>query len=618
MCGIAGFLGPWGDHELKLMHAQLRHRGPDAEGFFYDRKRGVGLAHARLSIIDVAGGQQPLESVGGRVRVIFNGEIYNHKRLREELETRGYRFRSGSDGEVIGPLYLEYGLDFVKQLRGMFAIAIWDASQNKLVLARDRFGIKPIYYRRSGEGVLFASEAKSILAVDPRRELDPQALHWYLSFRYVPEDLTMFAGVQKVLPGHVMEVTSSGTRTSPYWNLREQVASESLTEGQWVDELRERLKEAVTMHLMSDVPLGAFLSGGLDSSSIVSLMTSAVSEPIQTFSFGVAEGWHNEAHYAEIVAEALGTDHHPLTGDLNDSDLLGKIIWHLDEPLADTAVIPTYLLSALTRRHVTVALTGEGADELLGGYEKYKILVGGDMASRLVPAGPFVFLGDMLSRWEKPHRALRYLAAARDRARSYMELVSVFNEREKSELLSAAGRALISGTDSGEGVVRRILAHANRHTDYLNELMHIDVQTWLPNDVLLKADKMSMAHGLEARVPFLDHEFAEFCAKMPAGLKIRRGKEKYVLRRSMEGILPPEIVSRKKHGFTVPLTDWLTGDDATGPLAAILNDDCAVAHLFDKGRVRRLLRRDVNNEFVRRQVFCLKMLQDWSAVFLDA
>lgn len=615
MCGILGFKGPWTSDDLTTMQAYLRHRGPDDVGAYHSREAAIGLAQTRLSIIDVAGGHQPLFNEDRSVIVVYNGEIYNHLELRRELEAKGHRLNSRSDGEIIAHLYEEQGIGFVQRLRGMFAIALWDARARRLFLIRDRFGIKPLYYRETNRGLLFASEAKAILAVERVRDVDPQALAWYLAFRYVPEDRTLFAGIRKLRPGHWLALDDKGLVERRYWDLRAVEPGPERAEAVWVDELRERLREAVRLRLMSEVPLGAFLSGGLDSSFIVGLMAGTLERPVETFSFGVGSGWHNETEYAQVVARAFGTSHHALHGDCDDLDVLRRVIWHLDEPLADTAVIPTYLLSALTREHVTVALTGEGADELLGGYDKYKVLVLGDRYGRFLPGGLLGALAGPLHAWPKAARGLNFLANAGDRARAYMALVSVFDDRDLRQVLTPDTYQLVSEQEPASAVIRRVLAGCGGPT-WLDDLFQIDVHTWLVDDVLLKADKMSMAHGLEARVPFLDHEFAEFCASMPASLKVKGWQEKHALRSAMRGLVPERIIGRRKHGFTVSLKPWANGDDA--PLWATLAPD----KLKDRGwidgaAVDWLRRADLDDIYVRRQAFTLMMLELWAETFVD-
>jgi len=617
VCGIAGFLGEWQESALISMTQMLHHRGPDDSGHYHDPESGIGLAHTRLSIIGVATGHQPLTDADGSVVVIFNGEIYNYRELRRELESKGYQFRTESDGEVIPHLYNEMGADFIARLRGMFTIALWDNKKQKLLLVRDRFGIKPLYFMENSRGLIFASEIKAILANERVEDLDPQAMRWYLSFRYVPEDRTMFAGIRKLLPGHFLECTPNHVRVQRYWQLEATHDMSSRSTESIADELRARLAGAVEMRLMSEVPLGAFLSGGLDSSFIVGLMSQISNTPVQSFSFGVGSGWHNESHFAETVGNHFGTTHRALSGDCSDPDTLNKAIWHLDEPLGDMAIIPTYLLSKLTRQHVTVALTGEGADELLGGYDKYKALLA---ARRLRPfslvaraAGPLAGLSPGIGL----SRALGCVARSSDLASAYTSLVAVFDQPELDSLLSPELAEQLTDTEPATAVIERIVQD-RKDMPLLDQLMHIDIETWLPNDVLLKADKMSMAHSLEARVPFLDHDFAEFCASIPPKLKIHWLTEKFILRRAMKGIVPDEILRRRKHGFTVSLKPWLNADGATG----LIRETLSTRRLrnrgwFDPEVVHQLISGNLDNPFTRRQVFSILMLEQWATTFLD-
>lgn len=612
MCGIAGFQGDWNTNHLETMQDLLRHRGPNDATVFVDGENRLGLTHTRLSIIDLASGRQPLTNEDGSIVVIFNGEIYNHEILRKELIAKNHHLACRSDGEVIAHLYEEYGIAFVKRLRGMFAIALWDSRRKSLFLVRDRLGEKPLYFRKSEMGLLFASEVKAILAIDRVREIDPQALEWFLSFRYVPEDRTLFKGIYKLRPAHWLELTDGKVTVQRYWDLKEQIPGSEGDENVWVDELRCRLRDVVKSQLMSEVPLGAFLSGGLDSSFIVALMSSIGSQPVETFSFGVGAGWHNETRFAELAAQAMKTNHHPLSGDCDDLEVLRKVVWHLDEPLADTATIPTFQLASLASEHVTVALSGEGADELLGGYDKYKLLLYGDKLGRMVPRVPGNLLAEAMRKWSRPHRAMRFLASSYDRPQAYIELVSVFNEIEKHDALTPEMYGSLAEQEPATEVIRRIFDQCH-DLPYLDKIFHVDIDTWLPNDILLKADKMTMAHGLEARVPFLDYEFAEFCARMPASLKLRRLQEKYVLRKAMHGLVPEEIVRRRKHGFTVSLKSWINGT-----LKSVLEE----SRLRDRGWfnaewVSKTIAGDLDDPFARRQIFSVVTLELWAETFLD-
>jgi len=617
VCGIAGFVGDWNEDALIGMKKMLRHRGPDDNGHYHDPKSRIGLAHTRLSIIGVDTGHQPLTDADGSVIVIFNGEIYNYLDLRRELEAKGYQFRTESDGEVIPHLYNEMGNDFVNRLRGMFSIALWDNKKQKLLLVRDRFGIKPVYFMQNSRGLIFASEIKALLAVEESEGMDPQGMRWYLSFRYVPEDRTMLAGVRKLLPGHFLECTPEKVSVQRYWQLEATHDLSSRSDSAIADELRARLSDAVEMRLMSEVPLGAFLSGGLDSSFIVGLMSQMSNSPVQSFSFGVGSGWHNESSFAELVAKHCGTTHRALSGDCGDPETLKDAIWHLDEPLGDMAIIPTYLLSKLTRQHVTVALTGEGADELLGGYDKYKALTAAHRLRGVSWAAKLAKPIAGLSRGPGLRRALKCVSHGSNFSAAYVSLVSVFDELELDSLLAPDLAARLKNTEPATAVIERILRD-RKDMPLLDQLMHIDVETWLPNDVLLKADKMSMAHSLEARVPFLDHEFAEFCASVPPRLKIRWLKEKYILRQAMKGIVPDEILRRRKHGFTVSLKPWIDSEGKNGLIPETLSQSRIQGRgWFDGTAVQELIRGNLDDPFVRRQVFSLLMAEQWATTFLD-
>lgn len=618
MCGIAGFLnGDWGPEALDTMRDSLAHRGPDDSGQYYDQSARIGLAHTRLSIIGLSTGHQPLANRDGTVQVIFNGEIYNYKELRRELQAKGHIFRTDSDTEVIPYLYEELGADFVKRLRGMFAIALWDARKKRLLLIRDRFGIKPLYFKETPEGLIFASEIKALLAVEPASGIDPQAMRWYLAFRYVPENITMFSGIKKLEPGHFLDTSPRNRQIVRYWTLEPTHNLDGRTEASIAEELRARLSEAVELRLMSEVPLGSFLSGGLDSSFIVGLMSKLMNQPVKTFSFGVGSGWHNESKFANLAAERFATDHYPLTGDCNDKDTFERTVWSLDEPLADAAIIPTYLLSELTRQHVTVVLTGEGADELLGGYDKYKAL---SLAAKLKPFAKIAAVASALCRKMgnlSAHRAAECISLSADLPAAYIALVSVFSEAEKGRLITPELQESLRHTEPPDMVIRRAL-RGRENLSILDQLMHIDVATWLPNDVLLKADKMSMAHSLEARVPFLDHEFAEFAASIPSTMKLKWMREKHILRLAMKNLVPDEIIKRRKHGFTVSLNPWRGSASDPGLLETVLSDSRTRSrNWFRPEALAELQRQPLDNAFARRQIFTVLMAEQWASIHLD-
>ncbi len=584
MCGIAGFAG-WQlrDDEaartVRVMCDAIVHRGPDDAGYFVAPEVALGMR--RLSIIDVAGGQQPIANEDGSIQVVFNGEIYNHHELRRDLIASGHRFRTRSDTETIVHLYEERGDDFVGRLRGMFAIALWDARAKRLVLARDRVGIKPLSYWLTPDGIAFCSELRSLLALSrfPRR-LDESGLAAFLSLGYVPDPLSAFAGVAKLSPGHILTWSAErGANVRRYWTpvvAETPVADEALA----AERLRELLAEAVTSHLEAEVPLGAFLSGGLDSSTVVALM--AQKAPIQprTFAIGFDEGAFNEAPHARRVAEAIGTHHTDLVLRPDADRWVEGIVGIFDEPFADSSALPTYVVSWLARRHVTVSLSGDGGDELFGGYTRYVETLG----RPTVPAWGRPLLravGHAL-----PHIAPgrgRLLDLARPRSARYASTVAL-------ALAPADGGMAAPHLVPREGQFGDILGNAFAAAgtrDFTSQMMLVDVATYLPGDILTKVDRASMAVSLEARVPLLDHALVEFALALPADLKIRRGAGKQVFRQTIRGLVPAEVLDHPKLGFSVPLGQWFRG-----PLRHRI-DQLATANgglydLLDRASVRRL------------------------------
>ena len=609
MCGICGYVGDVQPAQLEAMTEAIRHRGPDDAGLHVED--GVGIGHRRLSIIDVAGGRQPMSNKDGDVWIAYNGEVYNYRDLKHRF-LGDYEFRTHSDTEVILHLYQEFGDRCVEMLDGMFAFVIWDRRKRRLLLARDRFGIKPLYYAETPQGLVFSSEVKSFLAgrlIEPR--VNKHAVDLFLGFRYVPGSATMFEGVKKLEPGHVATYENGSLQLRRYWNL-EYGPKRALSKGEATERFTELMSEAVEARLMSEVPLGAFLSGGLDSSFVVALMSGQVSSPVQTFTAALGGGWHDESGHAELVADHLQTEHHVLPVPSEASQALRRIVWHLDEPLADPAVVPTYMLSQLTRRHVTVVLTGEGADELLAGYDKYKaVLYGGRMRRWLggAPARPLA----ALANGRVTFRRLAEFAAERDDVLAYEALTAVFNAGEKAALLGPALRE----TAGDEPYRETLRAHLGGGLSQLDRLMDLDIGTWLPEDVLLKVDKMSMAHGLEARVPFLSHRVAEFLARLEDPLKLKRLEEKHLLRQAMKPLLPPSIVKRRKHGFTVPIHTWMSESLRPVADAAFSRKRIEALGYWDFSYVQGLLQRDLNNSYYRRQFWALLIFDVWHRLFLE-
>lgn len=584
MCGICGFagtaLGAEAAHDaIGRMCDAIRHRGPDDAGVLAGP--GLGLGMRRLSIIDVGGGHQPIGNEDGRVQIVFNGEIYNHHELRRDLERKGHVFRTHCDTECIVHLYEEYGDACVTHLRGMFAFAIWDAPRERLFVARDRLGIKPLSYRVDGEGVVVCSELRSLLAYGGSLAIDPRAVAAYLTFGYVPDPQTIFVGVRKLPPGHWLSWTrAGGIVVRPYWTPAVPEVR-GIDEEEAVRELRRLLESAVTSHLESEVPLGAFLSGGLDSSTVVALMRRAGIERVRTFAIGFDEADVNEAPYAREVAEALGTEHTELVVRPDVDALFEGLIAAFDEPFADSSAIPTYLVAQLARRQVTVALSGDGGDELFGGYTRYFDL----LERRELPApvrgvvGP---LGAALPHAVPGRNRLCDLGRSR-RGRYATTVAMPAHEREGGvmlpELADAMGR-FDTVLDPWFGVAEG--------RDFGTQMTLVDIQSYLPGDILTKVDRTSMAVSLEARVPLLDHPLVEFALSLPASLKFRERRGKHLFRRAIEPWVPPMVLQRRKQGFAVPLDRWFRRE-LRHRLEALQRPEAPVYAYVRRDAVRRVV-----------------------------
>jgi asparagine synthase (glutamine-hydrolysing) len=567
MCGIAGFAdvaerGPLPparqEAEFNLVHRMcevIRHRGPDDEGIHVGA--GVGLGMRRLSIIDLAGGRQPIHNETRTIWVVFNGEIYNYRELRAELEALGHRFYTSSDTESIVHAYEAWGDDAFRRLRGMFGIALWDEPRRTLLLARDRAGQKPLHYAERGGRLYFGSEIKSLLAagaVEPRLNL--AALDHYLAFLYTPREDSIFEGVRKLPPGHFLRWRGGRSEVKQYWQVGVDETFAG-SEADAVDALRGVLQDAVTSHMVSDVPLGAFLSGGVDSSAVVGMMARASSRPVKTFSIGFDDPAFDELEYARLVARHFGTDHHEFVVKPDGLSILGDLIAHFDEPFADSSAIPTWYVSEIARRHVTVVLSGDGGDELFGGYDRYlphprvaqfdRIPVPGLRAAASL-AWP------LLPHGTRGKNFLRHVA--KDAAGRYFDSIAYFHRDERAALYSGAARqALASGAE------QTLWRHLDRFAalPHDSRMMRFDFETYLPEDVLTKVDRMSMAHSIESRVPLLDNHVIDFAATLPARFKIKNGRRKHILKQALEPLLPAGILDRKKQGFGIPLGTWFRG-----------------------------------------------------------
>jgi asparagine synthase (glutamine-hydrolysing) len=565
MCGICGIVefGRQSDIPRDIVHRMnqtMIHRGPDDGGVFVGP--GVGLGHRRLSIIDLAGGHQPMSNEDGTIWVLLNGEIYNYPELRTELLQRGHKFATKSDTEAIVHLYEDLGEGCFAKLRGMFSIAIWDSRCRKLVLARDRVGKKPLFYAADRERILFGSELKALLAGDSlSRKMDEQALSDYFSFGYIPAPKTIYRSVRKVMPGHYLVAAADGTRETCYWdlsfaNVRQQ------SEEEWGEQLRHEICEATRVRLMSDVPLGAFLSGGIDSSSVVAMMSHLMKRAVTTCSIGFQEEKYNESEYARQVSTLFSTEHHEEIVDPDAMDIVDKLAWHYDEPFADSSAIPTYYVSKIARSQVTVALGGDGGDESFAGYRRYKLDYYENRLRSHVPAALRRGLFGPLGRWYPAMawapRIFRAKATFESLSRSplegYFNSISYFRSNDKARLFTADFRKQLGGYDSLD-LFRHYYDQADTE-DPLSKIQYVDIKTYLTDDILTKVDRASMAVSLEVRAPLLDHKLLEFAASMPSSLKLRNGTGKYILKKSLEPVLPRNILYRPKQGFAIPLDVW--------------------------------------------------------------
>ena len=580
MCGISGLIyadrNALVDSEvLASMRDLQEHRGPDELGSWVGR--GIGLAHRRLSIIGLADGQQPMTDDSGRVHITFNGEIYNYRELKQSLNGLGYSFKTSSDTEVLLYLYREYGESLVHHLRGMFAFAIWDENRERLFLARDRVGQKPLYYYVSDDAFVFASEAKSILqfpGVD--RAIDPQALDAYLTYGFVPNSICIFRSIRKLPPAHMLRIDRrelSDVRPQRYWELEPKHAAQR-SEAEWIELIREKLTETVRCHSVADVTVGAFLSGGVDSSVMVAEMSQLAEGSLKTFSVGFDDESQSELPYARTVAERFGTDHVEAIVTPDVAGDFERMVFHYDEPFADSSAIPTMAVARVASEHVKVVISGDGGDEAFGGYSRYLHDLQEARLRRIIPRwARYGMLGPLSRVWPRLDwlpRPLRlgsvFTNLSRDDAGAYANTLSIS---------SAAQRNSTYGASNGE-VYRWVTeAYPNGYDD-LAAMTHCDVNLILPDDFLVKVDRASMAVGLEVRPPLVDHEFLELAASVPSSLKVRGGEGKWIFKRAYEAKLPESILYRRKQGFELPIDRWLRGPlkdqldsvtDPNGPLS---------------------------------------------------
>jgi asparagine synthase (glutamine-hydrolysing) len=618
MCGIAGIVSR--DSSDRIEAATIRqmcdsivYRGPDDEGIFVQGNTGLGMR--RLSIIDLAGGHQPVFNEDRTVWVVYNGEIYNFPELRRDLEGRGHRFSTHTDTEVIVHLYEEMGAECVQKLRGMFAFALWDERRSRLLLARDRLGKKPLHYALANGRLLFGSEIKALLAVAPElAEVDREALLQYFYFGYIPDPLTAFLPIQKLPPGHLLEFEKGEIRVRKYWDLPAYGTHSPGSEEECLEELEHRLAEAVRIRLISDVPLGALLSGGTDSSTVVALMARACSRPVKTFSIGFRQADFNEAPYAKLVAERFGTEHHELILEPDIVRTVELLTRSLEEPFGDSSMLPTYYVSSLARQHVTVALSGDGGDEMFAGYERYRVHLN-DRRYGWLPqwAGRF-YREQAYHRLPRhmPGRSLAY-SISLPWAERYAEGISLQPYQRGMALLSedfvAASQPL-----------HRIREYMNEAPadDALGRVLYLDTKTYLPGDILTKVDRMSMLCSLEARVPMLDHVFLEWVTGLTSDWKMRGDDQKYILRKLAERVgVPKEVLHRRKQGFALPLVHWIRHELKDMILSVLLDSSALERGYFNPQGVRQLLdehfrgRRDHSPRIWR-----LLMFELWQRNFL--
>jgi asparagine synthase (glutamine-hydrolysing) len=623
MCGIAGRfnydpLRPVHRDVLEAMTDAVTHRGPDAAG--YHLAPGIGLGHRRLSIIDLSTGDQPLANEDGTIWTIFNGEIYNFADVRAELLAHGHRFRTGSDTEVIVHGYEQWGERCVEKFRGMFAFAVWDSTARRLMLARDRVGVKPLYYAElPGRGVVFGSELKSLLE-DPEvpRDWRPDAIDAFLPLLYIPAPATIYQGVYKLEPGHVLIAEKGSVRTSRYWDLEFTGTGDARREEEYLEQLDALLRESVALRQISDVPLGAFLSGGIDSSAVAAYMVETSSRPPVTISVGFDHARYDELSHAKRVAEHLGCEFHPRTVTPDIVSLLPKLAWHFDEPFADSSAVPTYYVSKAARELVTVALSGDGGDELWAGYTRHRVERWEQRArTALGPASKVAgMLGRALPLSVKGARALRHLAADPGQAYAVKHAYGMFEPDAKARLYSSDFRASVRHADPF--AMFRQTYDRCRSLDSLDRGLYVDVHTYMVDDILTKVDRMSMAVSLEAREPLLDHKLLEFAATVPTSLKLKDGRGKYLLRKVLERRVPREILERGKQGFEAPIGEWLRG-----PLAPMADSLLVDGRLRDRGVFND---REVNRLWTehragradhRHRLWQLMMLELWFRQFID-
>jgi len=621
MCGICGILQrnldtPVSRELIESMNGLIAHRGPDAEGFFFDP--GIGLGHRRLKIIDLEGGVQPMYSDDDNLVVIFNGEIYNFGEIRKKLQQAGHRFKTHSDTEVIIEAYLAYGESCVEHFRGMFAIALYDRKRRKLILIRDRLGIKPLYYSLDPERLVFASEVKPIIeALGRKPEVNRKALDFYISVGYVPGESTLFDGIRKLAPGHMLIAEDGRCDIHRYWDL-EDTEQQQLPGTEAADRFSELLAESVKLRMISDVPIGAFLSGGVDSSVIVGMMSQLSSEKVKTFSVGYEDDEESsELGYASIVAKHFDTDHHEyILKPLDFFESIDLLLEHAEEPIVESAAVALLQLSHLAKEEVTVILSGEGGDEILAGYPLHQTMPKIDSMHSIVRHVPAFFrrmagycLGgnEKLSKywdWAEMPIEARYQSISND------VTLSIKRKMYRDE-------SLLEAHQSTSAYFRHLYDHLQKGTS-LRKMTYSDIKSWLPDDLLVKADKMTMAASLELRVPFLDHKLVEFSTALPDSYRLNGNQGKFLLKKYAESLLPERIIYRKKRGFPVPISTWFRNELYEKTAEIMLDSSSVNRGYFKRGYVENLLfRHRQGKEDLSRRIFALLNLELWHRRYVD-
>jgi len=629
MCGIAGIFSFDSEKEvseglLKKMCSVLGHRGPDDEGIEIFSGGKAGFGHRRLSIIDIEGGHQPLSNEDGTVWVVFNGEIYNFQELRQDLEKNGHRFKTRTDVEVIIHLYEDKGVRCLDDLRGMFAFGLWDGREGRLFVARDRLGQKPLIYTFLNGQFIFASEIKAILQLPTvSRSVNAAALNDYLTYQYVPHPLTMFEGIEKLSPAHYMVVERRRREVKRYWNV-DFSREENLPEPEYSRRIRSLLEEATKLRLISDVPLGAFLSGGVDSSITVALMSELTGRPVKTFSIGFKEKKFDELRYARMIAERYKTEHQEFIVEPKCLEVLDDLIWHYDEPFADSSAIPTYYVSRMTSKFVKVALSGDAGDECFAGYPRYKAVKIAGCFDKL----PVALQRIIANRyWQKlpasvEQKSLRrrlkklMLELKKRPEERYLRWICIFDDEWKEILFADEFARKVAGRKSAYYIENYYDRHSRR--DFLSRTTYVDLMTYLPSDLLVKVDIASMTHSLETRSPFLDHKVVELAGKMPMRYKLRGFQDKYILRKTFRDLLPPEIVRRKKMGFGVPIGRWFRTELKDYIRGVLLDTRTLGRGYFKEESIRRLIGEHVEGKFDHGyRLWSLLVLELWHRRFID-